>query len=64
MATILEEKRFFDLEKNSKCYHANLRGGVLEDFFKIFFKGESLTVFGSGGLKGGVHYSFLDVVKC
>jgi hypothetical protein len=59
MATTLEEKRFFDLKKmTKKCYHANLRGGVLEDFFKIFFKGKSLSVFGSGGMEGGVHYSF------
>jgi hypothetical protein len=43
-----------------KCYHANLRGGVLEDFFKIFFKGKSLSVFGSGGLKGGEHYKISD----
>jgi hypothetical protein len=27
-------------------------------FFKIFFRGESLAVFGSGGLKGGVHYNY------
>jgi hypothetical protein len=31
----------------------------LEDFFKIFFTGESLTVFERGGLKGGVHYRIL-----
>jgi hypothetical protein len=30
-------------------------GGV----FKIFFRGESLAVFGSGGLKGGVRYKDL-----
>ena len=60
MATALEEKRFFDLKKNlKKCCHTNLRGGVLEGFFKIFFTGESLSVFESGGLEGGVALYFL-----
>jgi hypothetical protein len=39
MATTPEEKRFFDLEKSrKKCYHANLRGGVLEGFLRSFLK--------------------------
>ena len=60
MATTLEEKRFFDLEKNrKKCYHTNLRGGVLEGFFKIFFREEGLSVFESGGLEGGAHYNLV-----
>jgi len=31
-----------------------------EGFFKIFFRGESLSVFGCGGLEGGVHYSHAE----
>ena len=39
MKITLKEKRFFDLENNrKKCYHANLRGGVLEGFLRSFLK--------------------------